>query len=130
MKSTAFAIVVAGALIGGAILYTGINATGGGSDAPANNVTVVDGKQIIEVSVQGGYRPKKSAAKAGVPTILRFSTNGTYDCSGAVRIPSIGYSAFLPATGNTDVSLGSPQAGVLRGMCAMGMYTFEIEFKG
>ena len=129
MKLTALSIVIAGVLIGGAILYTGISSTGGGSDTPANNVSIVDGKQIVEVSVQGGYRPKKSVAKAGVPTVLRFSTLNTYDCSGAVRIPSMGYSAFLPATGKADVDLGTPQAGILRGMCVMGMYTFEIEFK-
>ena len=128
MKSTGISIVIAGALIGGAILYTGVRSSGT-DDAPANNVSVVDGKQIVEVSVKGGYRPQKSVAKAGVPTILRFATNSTYDCSGAVRIPSIGYSAFLPASGKTDVELGTPQAGILRGMCAMGMYVFEIDFK-
>ncbi len=128
MKSTGISIVIAGALIGGSILYTGVRSSGA-TDVPANNVSIVDGKQIVEVSVKGGYRPQKSVAKAGVPTVLRFVTNGTYDCSGAVRIPSMGYSAFLPATGKTDVDLGVQQAGVLRGMCAMGMYVFEIAFK-
>lgn len=128
MKSTAISIVIAGALIGGAIFYSGARSAGG-TDVPADNVSIVDGKQIIEVSVQGGYRPRKSIAKAGVPTTLRFVTNNTYDCSAAVRIPGVGYSAFLPSTGKTDVSLGTPQAGVLRGSCAMGMYTFEIDFQ-
>jgi len=130
MKSTAISIVIAGAFIGGAILYTGVSSTGAAGDTPADNVTIVDEKQIIEISARGGYRPQKSAAKAGVPTIVRFVTNGTYDCSGAVRIPSIGFSTFLPASGKTDANLGVPQAGTVRGMCAMGMYTFEIEFKG
>ena len=128
MKSTAISIVIAGAFIGGAIFYTGVSSTGG-DDTPANNVSIVDGKQIIEVSVKGGYRPQKSLAKAGVPTVLRFVTNNTYDCSAAVRIPGIGYSAFLPSTGKTDVDLGVQQAGVLRGSCGMGMYTFEIDFQ-
>jgi len=129
MKSTAFAIVVAGALIGGAILYTGVRSNGA-AEAPANNVSVVDGKQIIEISARGGYYPKKSTAQAGMPTLVRFVTNGTYDCSGAVRIPSLGFSKVLPPSGVTEANLGVPRAGVLRGMCAMGMYTFEIEFKG
>ncbi len=128
MKSTAISIVIAGALIGAAIFYTGVRSTGG-TDVPANNVSIVDGKQIVEVSVQGGYRPRKSIAKAGVPTVLRFVTNNTYDCSSSVRIPSMGYSAFLPSTGKTDVDLGVQQAGVLRGSCGMGMYTFEIDFQ-
>ncbi len=128
MKSTALSIVFAGALIGGAILYSGFGSAGA-VDGPANNVNIVDGKQIVEVSVRGGYRPQESTAKAGMPTVLRFSTNGTYDCSSSVRIPSMGFSKFLPSSGTTDVDLGSPQAGVLRGMCGMGMYTFEINFR-
>jgi len=129
MNSTGISIVIAGALIGGAILFSGVRSTGG-TDTPANNVVVLDGIQVVEVSVKGGYRPQKSAAKAGLPTILRFSTDSTYDCSSAVRIPSLGVSTFLPPTGKTNIDLGSPQAGVLRGMCGMGMYTFEIDFKG
>ena len=128
MKSTAFSIVFAGTLIGGAILYSGFGSSGA-VDGPANNVNIVDGKQVVEISVKGGYRPQKSVAKAGVPTIVRLSTNGTYDCSSSVRIPSIGFSKFLPPSGTTDVDLGSPQAGVLRGMCGMGMYTFEVNFR-
>lgn len=131
MKSTAISIVIAGALIGGAILFTGIGSSGAAGDsAQANNVSVVDGKQIVEVSVKGGYHPRKSIAKAGIPTVLRFSTDNTYDCSSSVRIPSMGIAKFLPASGKTDIDLGSPQAIVLRGMCGMGMYTFEIDFQG
>ncbi len=127
MKPASVAIVIAGVFIGGAILFSGIKSTNT-PDTPANNVSIVDGTQIIEVSVSAGYHPRKSVAKAGIPTVLRFVTNSTYDCSASVRIPSMGYSAFLPATGKTDVSLGTPQVGTLRGMCGMGMYTFEISF--
>ena len=127
MKSTAFAIVVAGALIGGAVLFTGVSSNAGG-DAPANNVSVVDGTQIIEIRARGGYQPRVSAAKAGLPTIIRFQTNGTFDCSSSVRIPSLGISKLLPQTGTTDIDLGLAQAGKLQGMCGMGMYFFEVNF--
>ena len=128
MQSTAVSIVIAGALIGGAILFSGPKSSGV-SDAPANNVLVLDGIQVVEVSVKGGYHPQKSVAKAGLPTLLRFSTDSTYDCSSSIRIPSLGVSKFLPPTGKTNIDLGTPQAGILRGMCGMGMYTFEIAFK-
>lgn len=128
MKSTAIAIVVAGALIGGAVLFSGVDSSGV-VGTPANNVSIVDGKQIVEVSVKGGYRPQKSVAKAGIPTVLRFNTNGTYDCSSSVRIPSMGISKFLPPSGTTDIELGSSKVAVLRGMCGMGMYTFEVDFQ-
>ena len=127
MKSTAFAIVVAGALIGGAVFFTGVSSNAGG-DAPANNVSVVDGTQIIEIRARGGYQPRVSTAKAGLPTIIRFQTNGTFDCSSSVRIPSLGISKLLPQTGTTDIELGLAQAGKLQGMCGMGMYFFEVNF--
>ncbi len=127
---TSWAILGAALLIGGAIYFTSYSSQQGGNDAPANNVTVVDGKQIVEVDVKGGYHPKVSAAKAGVPTTLRFNTNGSYDCSTSVRIPSMGISKSLPPSGSTDVDLGSPQVATLQGVCGMGMYSFQINFKG
>jgi plastocyanin domain-containing protein len=64
-----------------------------------------------------------------MPTILRFTTNGTFDCSSSVRIPSMNLSKTLALSGTTDINLGNPKAGVLRGSCSMGMYPFEISFQ-
>ncbi len=97
--------------------------------ANGNNVTIVDGKQIIDLTVRGGYSPQKSIAKAGVPTTLRFTTKGTFDCSSSVRIPSMNVSKTLELSGITEIDLGNPKVGVLRGSCAMGMYPFEINFQ-
>lgn len=97
--------------------------------ANANNVTVVDGKQIIEINAKGGYQPRKSIAKAGIPTIIRFDTKGTFDCSSSVRIPSMNISKNLPQTGSTDIDIGSQQVATLQGTCGMGMYPFEVEFQ-
>ncbi|MEI7689024.1 MAG: cupredoxin domain-containing protein [Candidatus Nomurabacteria bacterium] len=85
--------------------------------------------QIIEIQAKGGYTPRKSIAKAGVPTILRFNTNGTFDCSSSVRIPSMNIFKSLPQSGTTDIDLGTQKTGVLQGMCGMGMYPFEIDFQ-
>lgn len=68
-------------------------------------------------------------AKAGIPTIIRFDTKGTFDCSSAVRIPSMDISKNLPQTGSTDIDIGVPQVATLQGTCGMGMYPFEVEFK-
>ncbi len=102
------------------------------TDTPndGTNVTIVDGKQIIEISAKGGYSPIKTTAKANIPTILRVSTNGTFDCSSAVRVPSLGISQNLPPSGTTDIDLGSPKVSVLEGTCGMGMYPFQIDFQG
>ena len=126
-KPTIIAIVIAIVLIGGAI-WVGNLDTSGSSGVPANNVSVVNGTQIITLNARGGYQPRKSTAQAGIPTIVRFITNGTFDCSSSVRIPSMKISKFLPQTGTTDIELGTSTLGLLRGSCGMGMYPFEIQF--
>ncbi len=94
-----------------------------------NNVSIVDGKQIIEISAKGGYAPRNTAAKAGIPTIIKVKTRGTFDCSSALVIPSIGYRGNLPPSGETIIDVPPQKAGsVLRGLCAMGMYNFSVEF--
>ncbi len=131
MKSILVSIFVVMVLFGGVVLLTrkGSNFESNSNVAP-NNVSIVNGKQIIQIRAKGGYQPRKSIAKAEVPTILRFDTNGTFDCSSAVRIPSLNIGKNLPASGSTDIELGNPKLGTLQGTCAMGMYPFEIEFQG
>lgn len=133
MKQTVASLVAAAALVGAAVAF------GGGSAAPSNpnsgalaaaggNVSVVDGTQIIEITAKGGYAPEKTVAKAGLPTVLRFETNGTFDCSSSVRIPSLGVGRRLPQSGATDIDVGTPAVGQLAGTCSMGMYSFAVDF--
>jgi plastocyanin domain-containing protein len=128
MKATIISIIAAVVLIGGAFMLIK-----GGDTTPqvanANNVSIVDGKQIIKISAKGGYQPRKSVAKAGIPTIIQFDTNGTFDCSSSVRIPSLNISKSLPQTGSTNIDIGSGKLGTLQGSCGMGMYPFEVEFQ-
>jgi len=134
-KTIIIAVVAAVILIGGAFTLSVAGGNGGASGANVGagnggeNVSIVDGKQIIEINVKGGYRPGKSIAKAGVPTVIRFKTQGTFDCSSFIRIPSLNISQALPQTGATDIAVGSPNAGVLQGTCGMGMYRFEVDFQ-
>ena len=128
-KFIAIVVLVGSLLIGGAILFSGHSSSqvAGGT---ANNVSMVDGKQIIELNVKGGYSPKLTTAKAGVSTVLKLNTNGTFDCSSAVRIPSMGISKNLPPSGTTEIDLGTPKVATLDGVCVMGMYSFKIDFQG
>lgn len=130
MKPLFLAFLAASVLIGGALYFTEGNRSIPTQPVPAkNNVEIVDGKQIITIGARGGYLPEKSIAKAGIPTIIRFDTRGTFDCSSFVRIPSMDISVRLPSSGVTDVDLGTREVGVLQGMCAMGMYPFEVVFE-
>ncbi len=126
------ALVVLVILVGGAVAYTRGGAQSvsqADTNTPESNVSIVDGKQIIEIRAKGGYLPSKSVAKAGIPTILRFDTSGTFDCSSSVRIPSMNISQILPQTGTTDIAIGVQPAGIFNGTCGMGMYPFEVDFQ-
>jgi len=94
-----------------------------------SNVIMENGVQIIELKVKGGYSPRQSVAQAGIPTVIRFETNATYDCSSSIRIPSLNISIYLPQTGSTDINIGVQSVGLFRGSCGMGMYPFEVDFR-
>jgi len=131
MKTILGGIISGVAFVGMVILlFGGFNDSGLTAATSGNNVSMVDGKQIVEISAKGGYSPRLSLAKAGVPTTLRVKTNGTFDCSGALVIPSINYSENLPMSGTTDIDLPVQSAGkTIQGFCAMGMYNFEVDFQ-
>lgn len=132
MKSVVVSVLISGLIVVGAIAF--VNSSGGDSSGfssatTGDNVSLVGGRQIVEIRAKGGYLPYRSIAKADMPTVLRINTNGTFDCSAAVIIPSLGFSKILPQTGSTDIDLGVQPFGVLRGSCGMGMYPFEVEFQ-
>lgn len=126
MRFIIISSVIALALMGGAFFMTRNEGTG---DSLVNNVNIVDGVQVIDLRARGGYKPEVSTAKAGIPTILKVNTSGTFDCSSAIRIPSMNVSRNLPPSGSTEIDLGIPVAGILQGTCGMGMYPFEIDFQ-
>ncbi|MEI6843397.1 MAG: cupredoxin domain-containing protein [bacterium] len=130
MKATIISIIISLLLIFGAV-FLSRNSGGTGNNTnleQQNNVTIQNGTQIVELTARGGYSPRKSVAKAGVPTILRVTTNGTFDCSASIRIPSMNLSKILQSSSSTDIDIGSQPVGVFRGTCGMGMYPFEITF--
>ena len=128
MRTTVISILAAAVLIGGAVMFTG-RGSGNDESGSVNNVSVVDGKQIIEIRAKGGYSPALTQAQAGMPTVIKVATEGTFDCSSALTIPSIGYNKYLPPSGETEIELPAQEAGAtLRGLCAMGMYNLAINF--
>ncbi len=99
------------------------------SKTVSSNVTLKDGIQYITIDVRGGYSPRKTTAKWGIPTKLIARTNGTYDCSSALVIRAFKYQKFLPATADTEIDLATPaSSATIDGVCSMGMYSFEIAF--
>lgn len=93
------------------------------------NSEIKDGIQYITVRAKGGYLPRVSTAKAGIPTKLIVKTENTYDCSASLIVRSLGFQKILSRTGEEVIDIGTPRAGEsLRGICSMGMYNFLINF--
>ncbi len=130
MKTTAISIIISVVLIGGAIMFAGGNKSpNADTSQTANNVSIVDGKQIITINAKGGYSPKVTTARADMPTVLKVATNGTFDCTAALTIPALGYRNNLPPSGETRIDVPPQKAGVtIRGVCGMGMYNFLVNF--
>ena len=130
------AIILAAGAIFFAINFRGETSTVSSQDTDqdvieqtANNVSIINGKQIITMKAKGGFSPIHSVAKAGISTILRVETNGTLDCSSIIRIPNMNISKNLPLSGITDIDIGVQTAGIFNGTCGMGMYPFDIKFE-
>lgn len=85
---------------------------------------------MIDLTAKGGYSPNYIEAKAGIPTELHVTTQGTFDCSASLVITSLGYENILEPTGVETIAIAANKAkGTLEGTCGMGMYDFEIAFK-
>lgn len=124
MNKTVLVIVTIGLVVAIGIIFFG------GSNLFVQNVEIKDGIQYITINAKGGYSPKISTAKAGIPTKLIVETDSTYDCSAALVIRSAGFQKVLPQTGKTEIDIGIPKAGEpLQGVCGMGMYGFKINFQ-
>lgn len=97
------------------------------TDSSVANVVVRDGVQYVTINARGGYSPRTSTITSGIPTKLIVKTNNTYDCSSALVVRSVNYRWMLPASGETEIDLGTPKTGgKIQGTCSMGMYSFAI----
>lgn len=130
MNKTALIIIGIALAIGIGIVFLGQlkNNSGTGGAGSVQNVEIRDGIQYVTIKARGGYSPRVSSAKANIPTKLIVKTNGTYDCSAALVIRSIGYQKILPNTGEEIIDLSTPKTGTLQGVCSMGMYNFAVNF--
>ena len=129
-KSIFISVVVSGLFIGTAFWFVSLSPNTDKDGGTVPIATITDGKQIIDISAKGGYSPRKVVAKAGIPTILRVSTKGTFDCSASLVIPKLSYQKFLQPSGTEDIAISAEQAqGTMQGLCSMGMYNFQVIFQ-
>ena len=128
-KNTIISIVISIALIGGTLYFISDKSMSSGSEvAQSQNVEVRDGVQYVTVTAKGGYSPRVTEIKGGLPTKLIVKTDGTYDCSASLVVRSVGFQKILQPTGEEVIDLGVPKSGEkVQGVCGMGMYNFQIK---
>jgi plastocyanin domain-containing protein len=126
MIRTTVSLIAGAVIIAGSLVIASGNFSGNNAGVTAS---IVDGVQIVEIDAKGGYSPRITDAKAGIPTVLKVKTAGTFDCSSAIAIPSLGYRENLPSSGITEINIPPQKPGSkIQGLCAMGMYNFQIKF--
>ncbi|MDO8569427.1 MAG: hypothetical protein Q7R89_01420 [bacterium] len=132
MNKTVSIIITSALILSIGIIFFGASKSTNNTDAgkAIQNSEIKDGIQYITVNAKGGYSPRVSEALAGIPTKLIIKTDGTYDCSAALVIRSVGFQKILAQTGEEVINIGIPKVGQsLQGVCGMGMYSFKIEFR-
>lgn len=129
-KNIIISIVVSVLLIGGTLYFvSNRSASSGGTGTQSQNVEIRDGVQYVTVTAKGGYSPRSSQLKGGLPTKLVVKTDGTYDCSASLVVRSAGFQKILQPTGEETIDLGTPKSGEkIQGICGMGMYNFAMNF--
>lgn len=134
MNKTASIIITLGVVVALIIVFTGGSkqkVVGGDGTTQTGqsgqNIEMKDEIQYITIDAKGGYFPRVTSAKAGIPTKIIIKTNSTFDCSAYLSIRSLNFQKILPQTGETEVDLGTPKVGdTYKGVCSMGMYSFSI----
>ncbi|MFA6094384.1 MAG: hypothetical protein WC757_00660 [Candidatus Paceibacterota bacterium] len=139
--SIILSVLLAGGMIYGAYYLTStapsgsaqiINNSGPGGNIDASKAVVVDenGTQIITITAGRGYFPQSVTAKADLPSVIRMVSTNSYSCAAFLVIPSLKFQGNLSASAPTDIPVPAQKAGeVIRGTCAMGMYSFAIKFE-
>lgn len=128
-KNVIISIVVSILLIGGTLYFVSDKSTPSGNGSPTQNIEIRDGVQYVNIIAKGGYSPRSSQVKAGIPTKLVVKTDGTYDCTASLVVRSVGFQKILQPTGEEIIDLGTPKSGEkIQGVCGMGMYNFAVNF--
>ncbi len=132
-KKIAISLFIGVALVVGALFFVSSQNSSGQQTKQNENADVVsfsEGVQYIDITARGGYTPSSVVARQGIETVLRINTRGTFDCSLSLVVPKLNYRKILPSTGTEEIRIPSNQAyGKFQGLCSMGMYGFEINFK-
>jgi len=93
---------------------------------PVARATVTGGVQVVDITVKGGYSPEVVRVAPGMPVRLVFDRQEDTECSGRLRVPSLGVDVALADFGTTAVALPALEEGAYEFTCGMGMLRGSI----
>ncbi|MEK6720085.1 MAG: cupredoxin domain-containing protein [Chloroflexota bacterium] len=86
-----------------------------------------DGRQVIDIVIDGGYHPGAIVARAGLSLRLVFTRDDDDDCSERVVFSDPRLDRRIAPTGRTSIDLPARPPGEVRFTCGMGRYRGRIE---
>ncbi|OGM87127.1 hypothetical protein A2614_02275 [Candidatus Woesebacteria bacterium RIFOXYD1_FULL_40_21] len=83
-------------------------------------------EDIVEVLVEGGYKPSVIKIKKGKTTKLIFERLDPNSCLEEIIIPEFKIKKYLPLNKRVEIALSPEKAGTYQTHCGMGMFHGKI----
>jgi Cu+-exporting ATPase len=97
----------------------------------AGRVELVDGVQVVQIRVDGGYSPDLiEGVRPGIPVRFLFDRREGGECTSRVVMPDFKVNAALPAFRTTAVEFTPVAAGEYRFACGMNMVSGMVRVQG
>lgn len=87
----------------------------------ATHAKAEGGRQVVDITVKGGYSPNLVRVEAGTPVRLRFDRQDNSDRTSRVVFPDFRRSVSLAAFGTTTLDLDIDEPGEYSWACGMNM---------
>ncbi|KRK48844.1 cupredoxin domain-containing protein [Secundilactobacillus kimchicus] len=83
-------------------------------------------KQIVNVTVAGGYEPAVVNLKQGVPAEITFTRTSDQGCLDVVHSQELNFSTELPLNSAQTVNVPTDKAGEFAFSCGMDMFFGKV----
>ena len=120
-----FVILITSVVLIGLILWWFL----GKNKSTIVKASVSKDKQTVEITADGGYKPRVVELKAGVPAELVFTRKDPSSCLEEVVLPDFGVKATLPVNKKYIVKIQPNKPGRYTYACGMNMFFGEIDVK-
>ncbi|HET7099412.1 MAG TPA: cupredoxin domain-containing protein [Patescibacteria group bacterium] len=81
---------------------------------------------VVDILVDGGYKPENIKIKNGQTTKLIFKRTDPNSCLEEIIIPDFKVKEYLPLNKNVEITLTPDKKGTFQTHCGMGMFHGKI----